>query len=359
MNSRYKDLKTRGFAHKHAGRFQRYAVQPEQTAPDSAEFEVSETPSQFYTENAKSIVSHNQSPDIPFNASINSYRGCEHGCVYCYARPSHSYLDLSPALDFETQIFCKDNGTALLRKYLQRPGYRCEPITLGANTDPYQPIEKTRGLSRQLLELFVEYRHPCSIITKGTLIERDADLLEQLAEQQLCRVAISLPTLDPVLKRSLEPRVPSARARLRTIKALAARGIPITVLVAPVIPRLTDPELESILENAANAGANAARYIMLRLPHELKQLFTQWLHTHKPMEAEAVLSYLRSLNGGTLYQSAFGRRQSGQGPLADIIKQRFEAACRRNGLSYSGAKPLRTTLFAPPGRQGPQTSFDF
>ena len=225
---------------------------------------------------ARSIISHNDSPDIPFDHSINPYQGCEHGCVYCYARPSHSYLDLSPGLDFETQIFYKPNAASRLLEAWEKPGYECQPITIGANTDPYQPAEKSTQVTRSLLELFDKHRHPVNLITKGTLIERDIDLLASLASRRLCSVAISVPTLDAGLKRIMEPRVPSAGARLKTIRRLADSGIPTSALMAPLIPAINDAEIESVLEAVAAAGASQAHYIFLRLPHEVAALFKEW-----------------------------------------------------------------------------------
>lgn len=300
----------------------------------------------------RSIISRNSSPDVPFNRSINPYLGCEHGCVYCYARPAHSYLDLSPGLDFETQIFYKPDAAARLRQTWQKPGYRCEPITIGANTDPYQPAEKTRRITRQLLELFAEYRHPVSLITKGTLIERDIDLLTDLAADRLCTTAISLPTMDPQLKRIMEPRVPSAAARLGTIERLAAAGIPTSALLAPVIPVINDHEIERILDAVAGAGARQAAYIFLRLPHEVKGLFTDWLQAHFPDRADRVMSLIREARGGRAYDNRFGIRQTGSGAYADLLGQRFEKACRRLNLDVGEAQPpLDCSRFGVPGRQ--------
>jgi len=281
---------------------------------------------------ARGIISRNQSPDVPFNRSINPYQGCEHGCIYCYARPTHSYLDLSPGLDFETQIYYKVNAVDRLKAAWEKPGYVCEPITLGANTDPYQPAEKKLKITRQLLETFLEHRHPVSIITKGALIERDLDLLQELAAMNLCSVAISLATLDPDLKRSLEPRVPAAAVRLRLIAGLAGRGIPVTLLLAPLIPAVNDGEIESILKLGAEAGARRAAYILLRLPHELKDVFTHWLQQHLPDRADHVMSLLRQAGGGRDYDNRFGLRQTGRGPYADMLAQRFRNSCRRLGM---------------------------
>lgn len=304
------------------------------------------------------IIATNDSPDIPFSRSINPYQGCEHGCIYCYARPSHSYLDLSPGLDFETRIFYKPNAAERLIAEWEKPRYVCEPITIGANTDPYQPAEKSTGLTRSLLELFLRHRHPVNIITKSQLVMRDADLLEALAAQRLCSVAISLPTLDRSLKRIMEPRVPSAEARLAAITGLVGRGIPVSVLVAPLIPAINDNEIESILEAVAKAGAQRAHYIFLRLPHEVRDLFSEWLETHFPDRARHVMSLVRQASGGKNYDSRFGVRQTGRGPYAELLGRRFATACRRAGLSgqrYHAS--LDCSRFDPPGRR--QLGLDF
>ena len=296
------------------------------------------------------IISTNSSPDVPFDRSINPYQGCEHGCVYCYARPSHSYLDLSPGLDFETQIFYKPNAAARLLEAWEKPGYDCKPITIGANTDPYQPAERQLGVTRDLLENFLKYRHPVSIITKGALICRDLDVLAELAANRLCSVAISLPTLDPALKRIMEPRVPSAQSRLQAIEALTEAGIPTSVLVAPLIPAINDHEIEQILKSAAASGAHQARYIFLRLPHEVKTIFADWLATHFPQRADRVASLVRQASGGRDYDSRFGVRQTGRGPYAEMLQSRFTAASKRCGLHPDAyQQPLDCSLFRKPG----------
>ena len=300
----------------------------------------------------RSIVSHNQSPDVPFDHSINPYLGCEHGCIYCYARPSHSYLDLSPGLDFETRIFFKPEAPERLRESWEKPGYVCEPITIGANTDPYQPAEKTTGLTRSLLELFLEHRHPVSLITKGTLIERDIDVLAELASMALCSVAISIPTMDDALKRLMEPRVPAATARLRTIERLAAAGVPVSALVAPVIPAINDSEIETVLEAVAQAGANRAAFMLLRLPHEVKDLFVEWLETHFPERSGKVMNLIREAHGGRGCGTRFGRRHTGQGPYAELLGKRFAGACKRFGLQQGEyQQALDCSRFRAPGQQ--------
>ncbi len=296
------------------------------------------------------IISRNNSPDIPFNQSINPYLGCEHGCIYCYARPSHSYLDLSPGLDFETKIFHKPGAPEALLSEWEKPSYKCEPITIGANTDPYQPAEKQLRLTRRLLEIFLEHRHPVSIITKSVLMSRDLDLLKVLAEQNLVSIAISIPTADNELKRILEPRVPAASARLRLIEQLRKASIPVSLLMAPIIPVINDKEIESIVKSAAQAGVQHASWILLRLPNELKQLFDEWLKTHMPQRAEHVMSLLRQASGGQLYDNRYGLRQRGRGPYAEMIGQRFLAACRRNGISQNSRfERLECDLFRRPG----------
>ena len=298
------------------------------------------------------IISHNTSPVVPFDRSINPYQGCEHGCIYCYARPSHSYLDLSPGLDFETRIFYNPHAASRLIEAWEKPAYVCKPITIGANTDPYQPAEKSLCITRQLLEKFLEHRHPVSLITKSNLVIRDIDILGELAEQNLCSVAIRLPTLDDALKRIMEPRIPSAEARLRAISRLAERGVHTSVLMAPVIPAINDNEIERVIEAAAGAGATQAAYIFLRLPHEVKSLFVEWLATHFPERNEHVMSLVRQASGGRDYDSRFGRRQTGRGAYADMLGKRFRAACSRHGVADGRYQlGLDCSLFEPPGRR--------
>jgi DNA repair photolyase len=298
---------------------------------------------------ARSIISRNQSPDVGFDQSINPYRGCEHGCIYCYARPSHSYLNLSPGLDFETKLFYKENAAALLERELAVPGYRCSPITLGANTDAYQPVEREHRVTRQLIEVLAKYRHPFSIITKSALVERDIDLLAPLAKDDLVHVLVSVTTLSNELKRTLEPRTASPRARLRAIQSLSAAGIPVSVMVAPIIPVLTDAELERILEAAAQAGAKWAGYVLLRLPYELKELFRDWLQEHQPLAAKHVMSRLNAMRGGRDYDSRWSQRQRGQGEYAQLLEQRFAKACARFGLNRDERfVHNRSLFFAPP-----------
>ena len=301
---------------------------------------------------ATRIISSNNSPDVPFDRSINPYQGCEHGCIYCYARPSHSYLGLSPGLDFETRIFYKANAPKLLVEEWQKPGYECRPITIGANTDPYQPADKSLQITRQLLELFVEYRHPVNLITKSNLVCRDIDLLSDLASDGLCSVAISLPTMDSGLKRIMEPRVPAAALRLKAISELQSKGIPTSVLVAPIIPMINDGEIEQILKSVADAGASHAHYIFLRLPNEVKDLFDEWLGAHFPDRRAHVMSLVRQASGGRDYDHRFGIRQTGRGPYAAMLAARFKTACQKFGLkmeSYQHA--LDCQQFLHPGKK--------
>ena len=300
------------------------------------------------------IISRNTSPDVPFSQSINPYQGCEHGCVYCYARPSHAYLDLSPGLDFETRLTCKPEAAHALRRELSRPGYRCQGITLGANTDPYQPVEKNLGITRQLLEVMLETRHPVALITRSPLITRDLDILKELAQMGLCSVAMSVTTLDDELKRKLEPRAPSGRARLKAMAQLCSAGIPVSLLAAPMIPAINDREMENIVAAAAAAGATNAAYILLRLPLEVSQLFQEWLEQHYPLRAQHVMSLLRQSRGGRDNDPRFGYRMRGEGEFAALLAQRFKLACKRHGLSEGEVRGGRTDLFTPPCAGGDQ-----
>ena len=302
-------------------------------------------------ETAKSIISRNQSPDLPFDRSLNPYRGCEHGCIYCYARPSHAYWDLSPGLDFETKLIAKHNAPALLAQALGKPGYACAPINLGANTDPYQPIERQQQLTRRCLQVLLDHRHPLTIVTKGALILRDLDLLSELARQRLVAVYISLTSLDDELKRILEPRAAAPAARLRAIRVLREQGIPVGVLCAPIIPMINDMELEGLLQVARQAGAQSASYMLLRLPREVAPLFEDWLHAHYPQRAEHVLSLIRQSRGGALYDSRFGQRFRGEGAFAELLAQRFKLASKRLGLDRREGFELDCSRFCPPGGQ--------
>jgi DNA repair photolyase len=301
-------------------------------------------------QHARTIIARNDSPDIPFTQSINPYQGCEHGCVYCYARPSHAYLDLSPGLDFETRLFAKPQAAELLRAELAKPGYRCEPIALGTNTDPYQPIEREWKITRRIIEVLAECEHPLTITTKGVLVERDIDLLAPMAARGLVRAYVSIAMLDAELARRLDPRAPAPKRRLHMIKTLADAGIPVGVSVAPVIPQLTDRELEAILEAAAASGARWATWIMLRLPREVSELFRDWLAQHYPLRAAHVMSIVRQVRGGRDNDPAFGSRMRGEGQFSELFAQRFALACRRLGLN-ADRTPLDTARFRPPRRE--------
>jgi DNA repair photolyase len=297
---------------------------------------------------ARTIIARNDSPDIPFTQSINPYQGCEHGCVYCYARPSHAYLDLSPGLDFETKLFAKPNAAELLRAELAKPGYVCDPIALGANTDPYQPIERVWKITRSVIEVLAACDHPLTITTKGALVLRDLDLLAPMAAKGLVRAFVSIAMLDRGLARKLDPRAAAPHRRLQIVKALAESGVPVGVNVAPIIPQLTDHELEAILEAAAAAGARHAAYTLLRLPREVAPLFRDWLAVHYPLRAAHVMSLVQQIRGGRDNDPRFGARMHGQGNFADLIRKRFALACKRLGLNAEHDVPLDTSRFRPP-----------
>ncbi|OOG23289.1 radical SAM protein [Thioalkalivibrio denitrificans] len=298
-------------------------------------------------EQARSVISRNDSPDVPFELSINPYRGCEHGCVYCFARPTHAYMGLSPGLDFETRLFAKAGAADRLREALARPGYACRPIALGVNTDAYQPVERRLRITRQVLEVLYDAHHPVTIVTKSALIERDLDLLAPMARDGLAQVAVSVTTLDRTLARRLEPRAAAPQRRIETIGRLNDAGVPVSLLMAPLIPVLTDGEMESLLTEGARAGAVAAGYVLLRLPLEVAPLFEDWLRTHVPLKADHVLARIRDSRGGKLYDARFGRRMTGDGPYAELLRQRFRLARRRAGLA--GRMPeLDMGRFVPP-----------
>jgi DNA repair photolyase len=295
----------------------------------------------------RSIIARNDSPDIPFDRSINPYRGCEHGCVYCYARPSHAYLGLSPGLDFETRLFAKPNAAALLRRELRRPGYRCAPVALGANTDPYQPIERQYRLTREILKVLAGFAHPVIIVTKSALVTRDIDILAPMAERNLVRVCVSVTTLDRGLARRLEPRAATPPRRLAAIQTLSEAGVPTGVMAAPMIPAVNDMEMERILQAARIAGAGSASYTLLRLPHEIKDLFRDWLAVHLPDRADKVLNLVRESRGGRLNDPQFGSRMTGSGAHAELLRSRFDLACRRLGFEHHDFG-LDNSLFRPP-----------
>ncbi len=281
---------------------------------------------------SRSIIAWNQSPDVPFDRSINPYRGCEHGCIYCFARPSHAWLDYSPGLDFETRIIYKPDAARLLQQALEKKDYRCQPIALGVNTDAYQPAERHLKITRGLLEVLQRSHHPVGIVTKSALIERDLDILEAMAERGLCHVMVSVTTLDKKLARNMEPRAAAPHRRLQTIERLRQRGVPTGVMVAPVIPALNDHELEAILEAARQAGAMEAGYVIIRLPHEVKILFREWLKQHYPLKAERIINRIRDLRGGKDYDASFSQRMTGSGIYAQLIRKRFRKAVERCGF---------------------------
>lgn len=304
-------------------------------------------------EKPKTVITRNDSPDIAFDRSINPYRGCEHGCVYCFARPTHAYMGLSPGLDFETKLFAKQGAAELLEKELANPNYKPQTIAIGTNTDPYQPIERTRRVMRSVLEVLHRTSHPVAIVTKSNLVTRDIDLLAPMAAEGLAKVAISITTLDPVLARKMEPRAPTPAKRLEAIRQLSAAGVPVAVMVAPILPGLTDHEIEKILAAAWEAGAREAGYVLLRLPLEVKDLVRGWLEENYPDKAKHVLSLVRSTRGGKDYDATFGQRQVGTGPYAWTIGRRFEMAARRLGFNERKLT-MRTDLFDPPVLQGGQ-----
>ncbi|MGQ0698019.1 MAG: PA0069 family radical SAM protein [Panacagrimonas sp.] len=312
-------------------------------------------------ESAKSILTYNDSPDIGFDRSLNPYRGCEHGCIYCYARPAHAYVDLSPGLDFETKLFYKKDAAQLLEKALRKPGYEAATVSLGANTDPYQPIERKYRVTRSLLEVLSAYRHPVGIVTKGAaLIGRDIDLLAEMSQARLAMVAISITTLKDELKRTLEPRTASPAARLRVIRNLSEAGVPVMVMASPIIPFINDSELESILEAAREAGAIAASYILVRLPLEVKDLFRQWLDDHAPLKARHVMSLIQQMRGGRDNDPRFRTRHTGEGQFAELIARRFRVAAKRLGFPTEKSERIRLdrTQFRVPLKplfeEGPQ-----
>lgn len=355
-------IKGRGATSQVAGRFEKTSVHGEDdgwgsvydTALDDSGEQIAPHPdTQVTEERARSIISRNSSPDINFSQSINPYRGCEHGCVYCFARPSHAYLDLSPGLDFETRLYAKTNAAERLRHELAKPGYLPQPIALGINTDAYQPIERRYRVTRGLLEVLAETRHPTSIVTKSGSVVRDLDLLADMAREQLVTVHFSITTLDNRLASRMEPRATAPHGKLRAMRKLHDAGVPVGVMVAPVVPMVTDCELEHILEAAYEHGARSAGYVLLRLPHELKQVWREWLRLHYPERAEHVMSLIQQMRGGKDYDSAFGKRMRGEGPFAELIAMRFAKAHKKFGFGRLPALD-GTRFVAPrkPSRQG-------
>ncbi|MBM3601667.1 MAG: PA0069 family radical SAM protein [Alphaproteobacteria bacterium] len=363
-------VKGRGALSNRVGRFERHTrhaiddgwARPGVPAPDGADKspavdDETDPPSNpatiVSTDTTRTIIATNKSPDIPFDRSINPYRGCEHGCIYCFARPTHAYLGFSAGLDFETRILAKPDAAELLARELADRHYRCSAIAMGTNTDPYQPLEKNMQITRRILQVLAAHQHPVTIVTKSALIMRDIDILAPMAAKNLAHVSLSVTTLDRHLARVMEPRASTPMRRLTAIRTLAEAGIPTGVMTAPVIPGLNDSELENILKAAAAHGARSAGYVLLRLPLEIKELFEEWLRAHVPLRADRVMSLVRQTRDGALYQSQFGRRKVGSGAYADLVRQRFERAVTRFGLDRDGDE-LDTTLFRPPPRAGEQ-----
>ena len=351
---KHKVAKGRGATLQIGGRFESARRERADDGWGSADEELPPFKTTVTVEQARSVIQRNDSNDLSFSQSLNAYRGCEHGCIYCYARPSHGYLNLSPGLDFETKLFAKPDAAKLLRAELAKPSYRCAPIALGSNTDPYQPIEREWRITRQIIEVLAECRHPLSIITKSALIERDLDLLAQLAQGNLVQVYISVTTLDVPLARKLEPRAASPRRRLQAMRTLNEAGVPCGVMVAPVIPFLTDAGLENVLQAAHEHGARSAGYSLLRLPYELKELFEDWLATHYPLRAAHVMNRLREMRGGS--DAGLGSFRRGNDQFSGLLAQRFQIACARLDFNLDEA-PLDTRSFRPPSRTGQMVLF--
>ncbi len=347
-------LRGRGALSNPANRFETRALEPFDDGWDTLEglADLAPLPTTLTRDSSKTVISWNNSPDIGFDRAVNPYRGCEHGCVYCYARPTHAYLGYSAGLDFETKLVFKPDVASLLERELRKPGYDCKPLALGSNTDPYQPVERTLKLTRAVLEVLERFGHPVSIVTKSAGVLRDLDILQRLAARGLVRVYLSVTTLDATLARRMEPRAASPERRLSAIAALSQAGVPAAVLAAPMIPGLNDSEMERILERAARAGARYAGYVLLRLPHELRDMFETWLGAHYPDRARHVLSLIRDTRAGALNDSAFHERFKGQGPYADLLGKRFSRAARQWGFEERGA--LETRHFAVPSASAAQ-----
>ena len=346
--------KGRGAISNPASRFDQHVSEPVDDGwneVESADISSSAPKTKFFPDQTRNIIATNKSPDIPFDRSINPYKGCEHGCVYCYARPTHAFLGLSPGLDFETRIFYKTEPAARLSEALERRGYKVRPIAMGTNTDPYQPGERQLGITREILKTLLRYRHPVTLVTKSTLILRDLDILAELATLGLVQVSVSVTTLNNGLKTALEPRTAGPRARLRVLDSLHQARIPVGAMIAPVIPCINDNELEDIVAAVSKAGASTASYILLRLPLEVEDLFVEWLQRHYPNRADHVMSHIRAMRGGVAYRAEWGTRMRGQGTYADLLARRFELATKRAGLGTDLSVPLRTDLFRPTNDQ--------
>ena len=347
--------KGRGAASNRVGRYERHAKEAIDDGWGSLDEDLPSLRTELKPDASRSVIAWNDSTDIPFDRSINPYRGCEHGCVYCYARPTHAFLGLSPGQDFESKLFFKPDAAKILEAELAKPSYRCQFIALGTNTDPYQPTEKRLEITRSILKVLAAHDHPLSITTKSALVTRDIDILAPMAANGLVVVSLSVTTLDGALARTLEPRASTPAKRIEAIRALNDAGVPCGVMVAPCIPGLTDEEMETILDAAHAAGAREAAYIALRLPLEIKELFEEWLHSHAAGRAKHVLALMREMRGGGLYQSEFGTRMTGTGPYAELMRRRFELACTRLGLNRA-RRALDTTRFHRPPRTGDQLS---
>ena len=349
-------IKGRGAASNPEGRFETIRHHAEDDGWQHAllDDELPRPKTEVTEERARSIITHNDSPDIYFTQAMNPYRGCEHGCIYCFARPTHSYLNLSPGLDFETKLRAKTNLAEVLRADLSKPSYVVSPINIGSSTDPYQPIEKRWRLTRAALEVLAQCHHPCTIVTKNALVERDLDILAPMAREHLVQVFVSVNSLDNHLAAKLEPRATAPHRRLQAIKTLAEAGVPVGVLVAPIIPALNDRDMEAVLEQAADAGARYAGYTVLRLPYELKALFREWLTLHAPQRAAHVMSLVQQMNAGRDYDSDFRTRMRGQGVFAQLLRRRFEVACRRHGFGRARELQLDVSRFMPPRKPSPQ-----
>jgi DNA repair photolyase len=351
-----KALKGRGAASNPEGRFESIRHHAEDDGWQSLllDEQASRPRTEVTEERARSVITRNDSPDIHFSQALNPYRGCEHGCIYCFARPSHSYINLSPGLDFETKLRAKSNLAEVLRLELSRPSYVVSPINIGSNTDPYQPIERRWRLTRAALELLAECHHPCTIVTKNAMVERDLDILVPMARERLVQVFVSVNSLDNQLAAKLEPRASAPHRRIKAIRTLADAGVPVGVLVAPIIPALNDGDMEAVLAQAAEAGARCAGYTTLRLPYELKALFREWLALHVPQRAAHVMSLVQQMHGGRDYDSDFTTRMRGQGVFAELIRRRFDVACRKHGFGRARELWLDTSRFVAPRKPSPQ-----
>jgi DNA repair photolyase len=349
--------KGRGAVGNATGRFEAAVREAVDDGWGSADEEPLPLDTTYTKDTARTIIARNDSPDIPFDRSINPYRGCEHGCIYCFARPTHAYLGLSPGLDFESRIFVKEDAPKLLVAELSKPGYACDTMALGSNTDPYQPIERKLQITRRVLEVLRDFRHPVGVVTKSALVARDIDILAEMARDHLATVAVSVTTLDRTLARKMEPRAATPERRLETIATLAAAGIPVTVMSSPMIPALNDMEMERILEAGAERGATGAGYTLLRVPLEIKGLVEEWLDTHAPGKAKHVMSLLKDTHGGKPYTSQWGVRMRGTGPYAEMLRLRFERACKRLKLNERrGVWRLDPSKFRRPPQPGDQLS---